>query len=107
MPAGCRRRATAALRWRQAPAPPKATRLLLAPRTVSTLIDTVGVVLMAAAASRVVGPDSTRPAVCWRSSTTASRTVTLGSSAGTLVVAALRQRMPSLFGAPDRRRAHA
>ena len=34
-------------------------------------------------------------------------TMTLGSSAGTLIVAALRQRMPSLFGAPDRRRAHA
>ena len=34
-------------------------------------------------------------------------TMTLGSSAGTLVVAALRQRMPSLFDAADRRRAHA
>ena len=34
-------------------------------------------------------------------------TMTLGSSAGTLVVAALRQRMPSLFDAADRHRAHA
>ena len=64
-------------------------------------------VLLAAAASRVLGTGFYETGGVLAILYYGIGTVTLGSSAGTLVVAALRQRMPSLFGAPDRRRAHA
>ena len=89
------------------PAPPKATRLLLAPRTVSTLIDTAGVLLLATGTSLLFGTGFYETAGVLALLYYGIATMTLGSSAGTLVVNALRQRMPSLFGAPDRRRAHA
>ena len=101
-PEGDRRAASAPMS-----APPRATRLLLAPRTVSTLIDTAGVLLLATGTSVLFGTGFYETAGVLALLYYGIATMTLGSSAGTLVVAALRQRMPSLFGAPDRRRAHA
>jgi hypothetical protein len=87
--------------------PAKAIRLLLAPRTLATVIDTAGVLLMAAAASYVLRTGFYETAGVLAFLYYGLATLTLGSSAGTLIVAALRQRIPSLFEAPDRRRAHA
>lgn len=87
--------------------PAKAVRLLLAPRTVATVLDTAGVLAMAGGASYVLRTGFYETAGVLAILYYGVATMTLGSSAGTLVVAALRQRMPSLFDAADRRRAHA
>ena len=87
--------------------PAKAVRLLLAPRTVATVLDTAGVLAMAGGASYVLRTGFYETAGVFAILYYGVATMTLGSSAGTLVVAALRQRMPSLFDAADRRRAHA
>ena len=89
------------------PEPAKAVRLLLAPRTVATVLDTAGVLAMAGGASYVLRTGFYETAGVLAILYYGVATMTLGSSAGTLVVAALRQRMPSLFDAADRRRAHA
>ena len=91
----------------QPPEPAKAVRLLLAPRTVATVLDTAGVLAMAGGASYVLRTGFYETAGVLAILYYGVATMTLGSSAGTLVVAALRQRMPSLFDAADRRRAHA
>ena len=82
------------------PEPAKAVRLLLAPRTVATVLDTAGVLAMAGGASYVLRTGFYETAGVLAILYYGVATMTLGSSAGTLVVAALRQRMPSLF---DRR----
>jgi transcriptional regulator with XRE-family HTH domain len=87
--------------------PAKAVRVLLAPRTVATVLDTAGVLAMAGGASYVLRTGFYETAGVLAILYYGVATMTLGSSAGTLVVAALRQRMPSLFDAADRRRAHA
>ena len=87
--------------------PAKAVRVLLAPRTVATVLDTAGVLAMAGAASYMLRTGFYETAGVLAILYYGVATMTLGSSAGTLVVAALRQRMPSLFDAADRRRAHA
>jgi transcriptional regulator with XRE-family HTH domain len=87
--------------------PAKAVRVLLAPRTVATVLDTAGVLAMAGGASYVFRTGFYETAGVLAILYYGVATMTLGSSAGTLVVAALRQRMPSLFDAADRRRAHA
>jgi transcriptional regulator with XRE-family HTH domain len=87
--------------------PPRAIRVLLAPRTIATVVDTSGVLLMAAAASYALRTGFYETAGVLALLYYGVATMTLGSSAGTLVVAALRQRKPSLFPAADRRRAHA
>jgi transcriptional regulator with XRE-family HTH domain len=89
------------------PEPAKAVRVLLAPRTIATVIDTAGVLLMAAGASYALRTGFYETAGVLAILYYGLATMTLGSSAGTLIVAALRQRMPSLFEAQDRRRAHA
>jgi transcriptional regulator with XRE-family HTH domain len=87
--------------------PPKAVRVLLAPRTIATVVDTAGVLLMAGGASYALRTGFYETAGVLAILYYGVATMTLGSSAGTLVVAALRQRMPSLFAGTDRRRAHA
>ena len=87
--------------------PAKAVRVLLAPRTVATVLDTAGVLAMAGGASYMLRTGFYETAGVLAILYYGVATMTLGSSAGTLVVAALRQRMPSLFDAADRRRAHA
>ena len=87
--------------------PAKAVRVLLAPRTVATVLDTAGVLAMAGGASYVLRTGFYETAGVLAILYYGVATMTLGSSAGTLVVAALRQRVPSLFDAADRRRAHA
>ena len=79
----------------------------MAPRTITTVIDTSGVLIMAAGASYVLRTGFYETAGVLAILYYAVSTISLGSSAGTLVVAALRHRMPSLFDAADRRGAHA
>jgi transcriptional regulator with XRE-family HTH domain len=88
-------------------APAKAARLLMAPRTMTTVIDTSGVLLMAAGASYALRTGFYETAGVLAILYYGVGTMTLGTSAGTLVVAALRQRMPSLFEGADRHGAHA
>jgi transcriptional regulator with XRE-family HTH domain len=86
---------------------PKAARLLMAPRTIATVIDTSGVLLMAAGASFLLRTGFYETAGVLAILYYSVATITLGSSPGTLVATALRQRKPSLFANGDRRRAHA
>jgi transcriptional regulator with XRE-family HTH domain len=85
----------------------KAARILLAPRTIATVIDTSGVLLMAGGASYLFRTGFYETAGVLAILYYGVATMTLGSSAGTLVVSALRHRKPWLFGGADRRRAHA
>jgi transcriptional regulator with XRE-family HTH domain len=89
------------------PEPARASRLILAPRTVATLTDIVAVLCLAGAASFGFRVGFYESAGVLAILYYAGATLTLGSTAGTLLVSALRHRMPTLFGADDRRRAHA
>jgi transcriptional regulator with XRE-family HTH domain len=84
-----------------------ARRMRLAPRAVAAIADSAAIMSAAALAALVT------PAPYWPSLAAialfyyAVSTVAAGSSPGTLVVAALRHRRPTLFAVEDRRRAHA
>ena len=82
-------------------------RLLMAPRTVGTVIDIVSVILTSAAASYALRIGFYETAGVVAILYYGSATLTLGTTAGMRVVEALRQRVPTLFEVPDRRRAHA
>ena len=83
-----------------------ARRMRLAPRAVAAIADSAVIVSTAAAIALAT------PAPYWTSLAVIAllyysvSTVAAGSSPGTLLVAALRQRMPALFAVQDRR-AHA
>ena len=83
-----------------------ARRMRLAPRAVAAIADSAVIVSTAAAIALAT------PAPYWMSLAVIAllyysvSTVAAGSSPGTLLVAALRQRMPALFAVQDRR-AHA
>jgi transcriptional regulator with XRE-family HTH domain len=88
------------------PAPPhKAARLILSPRTVAMVVDTCGVLALAGGASYLLGTGFYETAGILAILYYGVATVTLGASAGTLLVSALRQRMPTLFGPANRRAA--
>jgi hypothetical protein len=84
----------------------KPARVLLSPRTVAMVVDTCGVLAMAGGASYLLGTGFYETAGILAILYYGVATVTLGASAGTLLVGALRQRMPALF-APAKRRAAA
>ena len=87
--------------------PSRVTRMLLAPRTIATVVDIAAVLLLAGAASLAFHVGFYESAGVLALLYYAGATLTLGSTAGTLLESVLRQRMPALFGAGDRRSAHA
>ena len=82
-------------------------RMRLAPRAVAAIADSAAI--LSTAALVALAP----PIPYWPSVAVvalfyyAASTVAAGSSPGTLIVGALRQRKPALFAVQDRRRAHA
>jgi transcriptional regulator with XRE-family HTH domain len=88
-------------------APAKVSRLLMSPRTITTVVDTSGVLLMAGAVSFAFRTGFYETAGVLAILYYGLGTISLGSSPGTLVVGALRHRLPSLFDNADRRGAHA
>jgi hypothetical protein len=91
------------------PAPDQAVgkRVLVAPRTVGTVIDVVSVLLTAAAASYALRIGFYETAGVVAILYYGSGTMTLGTTVGMRVVEAIRHRVPTLFDVPDRRGAHA
>lgn len=85
----------------------RARRIRLAPRTVAAGVDTVNAIAIATGVSVLLDTGFWTTAGAVGLGYYAISTIALGTTPGTRAVAALRQRVPTLFAVPDRRRAHA
>jgi transcriptional regulator with XRE-family HTH domain len=97
------RRAAGRIRAEQA----RARRIRLAPRSVAAGIDTANALVLATGASMVLSTGFWTTAGAVGLAYYAVSTIAIGSTPGTRAVDALKQRVPTLFTVPDRRRAHA
>jgi hypothetical protein len=84
-----------------------AARVAAMPRTIAAAIDASAVALMAGGMSYALRAGFYETAGVIGILYHGVATIAVGSSAGTLVVLALRQRLPALFGRAASRRAHA
>jgi cytoskeletal protein RodZ len=84
-----------------------ARRIRRAPRTVAAGFDTSAAILLATGASTMLNTGFWTTAGVLGFAYYGLSTIVLGSTPGTRAVDALKQRMPTLFTVPDRRRAHA
>jgi transcriptional regulator with XRE-family HTH domain len=85
----------------------RAARPAMAPRTIAAAIDTSTVALIAGGTSYALRIGFYEAAGVLAILYHGVATIALGASAGTLVVLALRQRLPALFDSAARHRAHA
>jgi transcriptional regulator with XRE-family HTH domain len=97
------RRASARMRAELA----RARRIRLAPRAVSAVVDTTTALLVATGVSVLLHTGFWTTAGAVGFIYYGISTIVLGTTPGTRAVQALRQRVPTLFSVPDRRRAHA
>ena len=102
-PEGDRRTASDAARAEAS----KTAPVLRAPRTIAAMVDTVAVLLFAGLVSLIFRTGFYESAGLLAILYYGLSTLTIGSSAGALVVAAIKQRRPAFFRASERRPEHA